>query len=259
MRTGRNEPMNKNQSYIDHLIKEAVRKDFENAPEPLLSKEETWRNIQKELGYRKPSIWSLRSIGIIAASLIVILVLLQPQGATAFDWFSDFFIKTEGKVTSIMGSIGDTSGPDGDKPSVEVQKIEKEYRIEKMSLSEAKELAVFDIVLPQYLPNGYTLQDLSVQVEDDVRSSLIILQYINGKSEISIRETFIQEQAGYSIGVDSEDTVVKEVKINGEKGALFIFKDDSKKLSWVRQNIHYILDATVEVGEQEIIQIAKSM
>jgi hypothetical protein len=249
--------MNKNQSYIEHLIKEAVRKDFENAPEPLLSKEETWRNIQKELGYRKPSIWSFRSIGITAASLIVILVLLQPQGATAFDWFSDFFIKTEGKVTSLMGSIGDTSGPDGDKPSLEVQKIETEYRIERMSLAEAEEIAIFDIVIPQYLPPGYSLQDLSVQVEDDVRSSLIILHYLNGEGEISIRETFIQEQAGYSIGVDSEDTIIKEVKIKGEKGALFIFKDDSIKLSWVRHNIHYILDATVEA--EEVIKIAESM
>lgn len=253
--------MKENQSYVDQLIDEVIQENFDKAPEPPVSKEEALEKIQKQMRYKKkqnPFKRNLKKV-IVAAILIVVVStsFFQPQNASAFNWITKLFIKAQGTITQLMGTIGEPSTSDENKPTPQVIRHQGEVKLVTMRLSEAQTVASFSIVLPKKVPEGFSLRDVTVELVDDEKSDQVVVHYKRGEETLTIREINIKKQVGYSIGVDHEDTNIMEVDINGAMGTLLIFKDGSKKLIWMHQDIQYMIDS--QLSEQDINQIAESM
>ncbi|WNF35040.1 DUF4367 domain-containing protein [Bacillaceae bacterium IKA-2] len=245
----------------EQLIEEAIKENFDNVPDPLLSKEASWEEIQKKKEPQKsdrPKKYMKRVVVAAIIMTVISLSLFKPQSTSAFNWVTNFFTKAQGTVTQLMGTLGNSPPPDENQPIPEIERHLPEINVVRMSIEEANEVASFDIVIPSYVPEGFKFRDITVELIDDKKSDQMILNYVKGEETLTIRETNIQEQTGYSMGVDNEDTdLIEEVDIQGNKGTLLVFKDGSKKLIWVVQEVQFIIDS--QLSEEEKIKIAINM
>ncbi|MDQ0340511.1 hypothetical protein J2S00_003326 [Caldalkalibacillus uzonensis] len=251
--------MNKQEWDTEKNIQIAIQEDYENTPEPPLSKEETWNHIQNTIATRKnkPFQQIRKMIAVVILCAVMIITLFQSLDVSANSWVSQLITKAKGTVTQLIGSVGEPTPLNKNQPPPDIIHYSGEVKLVTMSLEEAQEVTSFSIVLPSHVPEGFNLRDVTVELVDDEKSDQIILNYVKGEETLTIRETNIQEQMGYSIGVDHEDTKIIDVDIQGNSGTLFIFKDNSKKLIWVDQDLQFIIDS--QLSEHEIKKVANTM
>lgn len=251
---------NKNELFSDLLIKKVVQEDMKRAPEMPFSEDETWRMIQKKMRKRKFKKGSRAyKFSIIAASIILIFVFsfVQVQSGNAFGWLTKYVFKTQGQITNIE-STNITSTEKGIPSPDEVKNLSILKRTEHMNLSDAQNVTSFKIVIPKYIPEGFTLHDVLVEFEgENNNSNRVTLLYKKGEELFSIKQLYIDNQYGNTFGVDNEDTTVKEVEIFNQKATFIIFKDNSKILFWDNMQLHFRIESSLT--ENEILKIAQSM
>lgn len=255
--------MKKKDWNIDNLIKQIVEEELEKTLPSQVSKEETWENISQALysKNRNPRTFRKRiqRISVVTIGVLILAVsLFQSPSALAFDWIAKFFLKAQGTITELVGNIGEPNSSHNNVPKPEAQVQHKEVKVEDVSLDEAKKMIDgFSIVIPNQVPQGFSLSHTSVIKVGDRKSNEITLHYRNEEQTFSIHEIYIKEQMGYSSGVDNEDTKIKEVNINGIKGTFFTYKDKTSRVVWVKQNVQFMIDS--RLSENEILKIAQSM
>lgn len=256
---------------LDERIKETIKEDFENTPSSPLSKDEAWEQIQGRLTgepveSKKSGVRRYAKLITVAASLVVILFglfLFQSQNGSAFGWITKYFTETDGDTTQLKQSI--TEPESKDQPPVpdlsDIQGHNEEISKKTMDLSKAKSTTNFPIAVPEKIPSGFTLQNVTVWLQaDNEKSNEVRLNYAKGKESFSIQEEHFEGNMGSTIGVDNEDTSVKKVNINGQSGTLFIFKDGLKRLIWTRMKTRFVINSnSPSLSESTIISIAQSM
>jgi hypothetical protein len=256
--------MKKKDLDLENLIREIVKEDYGNVPESPLSKQETWGRIQQSIDKKQKKTHGsiihkqIKKVSI-ACAIVLILYgsLFQSQSASAFNWVTDLFLNARGTITQLFGSAGESGPIEGDKPEPQIKVVGEDVKLETMSFENAQKVTRFPIVIPKKIPEGFFLRDVTVELKNDKKSDQIILNYTNGEESITIREIHIEKKLGYSMSIDNEDTKIQEIDINGKQGTLFIFKDGSKKMVWVREDIQIIINSLLT--EEELIQIARSM
>lgn len=247
---------------LDQLIENALKNNKDTIPSPPISKVDTWKIIEHRLMAEQkrnkklskgPGIW-------VASVLLLILVVtfLHPQNASAFSWFTKYFTIIQGKVTHLMGSNGQ-SPASGELPPPKqgFSVVNHHEHYERMSLEDAKKQTNFQILIPKYIPKGFTLKDVTVIVYADKKSNDIELNFQNGDDTISLKELFVEHQLGFGMSIDNDDTKIKEVEINNTKGKLLIFKNNLVQLIWDAPRYHF--EAKGKITEEEIIKIAQSI
>ncbi|MFX0561086.1 DUF4367 domain-containing protein [Tepidibacillus infernus] len=255
--------MKKKDVNIDHLMKEIIEEELKNSPPPLVSKEETWENIRHMLYSQNSNSLKfqkrMKRISVVIISVFILAAFFyQSPNASAFDWISKFFLKAQGTITDLTGKIGQPISSNSNGPKPEAQVLNKQIKVEDMSLTEAQKMIDgFTINVPKKVPPGFELSYVSVIRVGDRKSNEIKLHYKNEQQTFSIQEIFVKDQMGYSFGVDNEDTVIKEVNINGIKGTMFTFKDGTKKIIWVHQDVQFLIES--QLSDHEMLEIAKSI
>ena len=136
----------------------------------------------------------------------------------------------------------------------------KEVPIEQeriVSLEEARSTSPFPITIPQYVPNGYKLDQIKFQkmVKD---TAMVSTKYSHPNSnyflisEMNAPDGYVQ---GY--GYDIEDAIVQDIMIENSKGKIITFKNGSIKITWIRQGIVYEVEGTVL--KEDALKIVESM
>lgn len=250
---------NKNEVYSDFIIKQAVHEDMKNAPEMPYSEDETWNMIQKKMrnepSFKKGKRRKFTKLSLIAASILLVFSFVQVQSGNAFGWLTKYVFKSEGTVTNIESS--NTTSVETNIPSPEqVKIIPSVIKTKYMDLSQAKAAASFNIIIPQYVPEGFMLQNVGVVLEGE-KSNEITLNYKKGEEPLTIKQSFITEQFGNSFAVDNEDTIVKKVDVFNQEATFLRFEDNSKKLFWDNMQLRFEIDSNLP--EEEILKIAHSM
>lgn len=98
-----------------------------------------------------------------------------------------------------------------------------------------------------YIPNGFELDYI-----ENLGDTKIVI-YVNNKNEEIL---FNQSPNGTNFQLDSEDAVVKEVDIMGNKGVI-LNKEGKTTLFWNNEECSFYLLSTID--EKELIFIAKSL
>lgn len=96
-----------------------------------------------------------------------------------------------------------------------------------------------------------------MQLIGEEKSNEVTLVYRAGDKKIRIKETYTSSSLGWSMGVDHEDTKIKDVAVRSNEAKLFLFKDDSVKLVWDDGGKRIMIDG--KITEVELIQMAESM
>jgi len=246
----------------DQYIHDVLEDRLSRTPPPPLTKEETWENIisgiyGQQAQQKKSTSKQYWYASAIAVTLILLVVSLFPfKNVSASGWLSRIFVQTYGTVTNLVQSIGTPSSLE-DKKSFPPEMTAHEVTQEKMTLSNAQNATKFKIMIPEYMPSGYALQDVSVLMGSDHFSDEVTLNYKSGVDYLYITELAINEQLQSSSGSDNDDTRIKSVTVNGQEGTLLVFKDGSKQLMWNAASVHLVIRG--KLSEEAILNIAQSM
>ncbi|MDY9926871.1 DUF4367 domain-containing protein [Methanosarcina sp.] len=128
---------------------------------------------------------------------------------------------------------------------------------EELSLEETKERVEFEILIPEYLPEGYTFSyaaafNTSETSPNDEAAETVILNYKEGKESIVITETAYEGQAPETAIMNSAE----DISINGKEGK-YLSLGDTKVLKWKLENVDLTMTASLE--KDELLKIAKSI
>ena len=105
-----------------------------------------------------------------------------------------------------------------------------------------------DVQAPSLLPDGYTVA--SFQTTD----ASIMIQYTNSDGDILI---FTQEPTDNSATIDTENSEVKEVTINGYEGRLSVGTDGQAYLVWMTED--YLFTLSASNNTIDLVKIAESV
>lgn len=128
---------------------------------------------------------------------------------------------------------------------------------EYMNLEEAEESVGFEVLSPEYLPEGYefdhaTAYNTSEIVPDGQAAETVILTYMKDAESMVITETVYESQAPEAAIMDSAE----DVSINGTEGK-YISMGDLNLLNWKLGNVDLTITASLE--KAELLKIAESI
>lgn len=128
---------------------------------------------------------------------------------------------------------------------------------EELSLEEAKERIEFEILTPEYLPEGYEFShaaayNTSETAPDGQAAETVVLKYMKKEESIVITETVYE--------AESPDTAImntaEEVLINGAEGK-YLSLGNIKVLKWKLGSVDLGMTASLE--KAELLRIAESI
>lgn len=128
---------------------------------------------------------------------------------------------------------------------------------EGLSLEEAREKASFEILIPEYLPEGYefnnsVIYDNSIFSSENQTSEIVEITYTKDKAIIDLTETvFNNQSSNVAVMNDGED-----IKINEIDGK-YISMGKTKLLTWKLGDVNLSLCASLE--KDEMLKIAESI
>lgn len=123
------------------------------------------------------------------------------------------------------------------------------------SIDEAQNNSVFDIKVPEYLPEGYELSRVYTYTSDDGSTSgeYINLEYNNAKGKkITIFERAINE---YTRFTSSTDGKIEELTINGCRAALM----DENNINWETEDSVSVSIIAHDISKSELVKTAESV
>ena len=127
--------------------------------------------------------------------------------------------------------------------------IELTEQVREELLADRLEDADMPVYFPKYLPKGYTIsntetsvQKVSFRLENENNFILIVERPLNGYSA--------------KIALDSEDTTLEEITINGHTG-FYKVKDGVHTLNFFDNNNYYKILGN-NISKKEIMRIAES-
>lgn len=168
-------------------------------------------------------------------------------------------IKIEIRDLKINSGIPDSEFvfniPDGAK--ITTMDLEDFKPPEELSLEEAGEQASFEILTPEYLPEGYTFNHSTVYnnsefVPDGQTAETVILTYIKEEASIILAETLYEGQLPDNAVIDTGE----DIQVNGTEGK-YLSLGEMKTLKWKSGNIDLTLSASLE--KNEMLKIAESV
>ena len=257
--------MNDRDTYLEHAIRDAIAGDLRRAPNPPLSKDDAWERLQERRKTerkgprtgRAAAKWRIYAAATAAAALLVVSFSMTDNGY-AFGWISKYFSRVSGSVTEIGFSTNQDASSRAKKlPSFDDIQVEEASKQETVSLEEARKRTGFEIQLPKTVPPSFTLKGVLLTTMAQEKSSQIVLEYKDGDQSLTIQETLAQGPFNYSVGLDNEDTEIKDVTIRGQKGAILFFKDGSNQLIWNNQSLQFKMES--RLPESVPLEVANSL
>ncbi len=127
------------------------------------------------------------------------------------------------------------------------------------SIAEAQKAVDFKVLVPEYLPTGYTLKEAKTMelVGADINSEeakssryYLTVKFAGQEKDITVFYRLVNEETAYETGTENE---IEAVKINDTIGAW----EDSGHLIWEQDGVSYNMICK-GISKEEAVKIAKS-
>lgn len=147
--------------------------------------------------------------------------------------------------------------PEGAK--VETMDLDKEFKVpDNLSLEEARQQASFEILVPEYTPDGYMLNSTTISNEDKAgaegqSSETAILSYQKGAENFDVIETVYENKSEENTFMEGAENI----SINGVEGKYLNEFGDTKMFQWELGGVEINLIGSLE--KAEMLKIAESL
>ncbi|WP_425803732.1 DUF4367 domain-containing protein [Desulfitobacterium sp. Sab5] len=246
---------------LEEYISQEVAKELNNIDVPNI--DEQWTKFKKQLqseqdiSKRKVHLYKSNYKKITWVAVIIIIIgctmLIKPINTEAFgEKFVQLYNYVVGKTTKNQ-TRNYQHPPNSNVPVIQDRgtTVEKE-----VSLEEAQSMVSYKLALPTYLPKNTKEQQILVSSIGDNTQKITIIYTLNGNSLV-LEERNAGRAASSGILYDTDDTVNKDITINGYTGTLFTNKNGFNKVNWEIRGV--VLQLSGKVVEEEIIKIANSI
>lgn len=242
---------------LDQLIKRQLSNDLDaNIEVPDI--EDQWQQIKGKILEDNPVIKKTspnRKRFIVAAVILISLGsfnFLYPNNANAVGGkIAQFFNYITGKT--IQNKTETYTGVNLDAPKV--QDIGDIFEKE-VTLSEAQALTPLKLAIPSYLPHeANTRRVVIASLGSDVYKTSI--EYDLDGSVIVFSQQIIANGISRGTLFDTDDTVTKDLLVNGSPATLFMRKNGINTLNWQSRGL--LLQIKGEITEEEILKMAQSI
>lgn len=248
---------------VDLLIKRVIQSEMENSSPPI-STDKAWEQLNMKLNNRQSRFKQSRfyknklfyAIAIIFISLVIIL---SPQTSSAYNTIVEVFQKVQENVTQLFIKVEDKSPANENAPITDDMYIidEDELISLELDLEEAQKETVFSITQPKFVPEEYTLKDVTVYKSENEKSDDIILHYEGNEGSFNIEQKVFGESFSAGLTIDNNDTQIESVDIHEHSGSLLQYKNGFLELIWVTESYYYSISGAL--SKDQVIKIAKSM
>ncbi|MFT0139772.1 DUF4367 domain-containing protein [Alcanivoracaceae bacterium MT1] len=250
-----------NNNKKEDFIKQLVNEKFSSSQNPMIPPDKAWKRIESELKGKKDRFTPAHK-KIIAIATIIFLVttsyFLFPKNSVAFSKLTDVFHSVQGTFVQVFMKIDDGNTEEINVTSNEDFKVidDSEITMEDMALEDAKRISSFPIRMPSYIPDKYSLKDVTVLRKKELTNS-IFLNYEAPNKIFKIHQMQVNTQLGAG-GIHSNENAIEKVKINNiYDGTLIIQSNGTSKLVWVTQDMFISIEG--ELTKEEILTIASSL
>lgn len=241
---------------LDMLIKERISSELQQIPVPSIDEE--WLKFKSIVLNEKKSrrIMPKSLVAAVAVFILIIstLTLFKPVQAYAFgERFLQMLSHIVGKTSQNKTETINNNSTGMKTPAVNNLGALVE---QETTLEEAQKNIYFKIVEPKYLPPGtksmkITISNLSSDVNRitmnyDFHGQLIIFTQQNTASTVS-----------QGLLYDTDDTVNKDITINGTPATLLQQKNGINVLTWYQRGL--LLKLTGQLSTEEFLKIAESI
>ena len=179
-----------------------------------------------------------------------------------YDSKENMIVETEIHYLEINTGIPDSEFkfevPEG--AEINVLDLKENFKApEKLSIEEARQRSSFEILLPEYVPEGYVLNYIMASdnygaVPEGECSESVILSYYTENESFQITQTVYESKPEESILLEE---MAENVIINGKEGKFISTLGDFKILKWEIGEFEMTLSGSLE--KAEIVKIAESI
>ena len=181
--------------------------------------------------------------------------------SNVYDNKGNLIVETEINDLKINTGIPDSEFkfniPDGAKIRI-VDMGEELKPPEPLNLVEAKQKSSFEILAPEYIPEGYifdyaTVSNNSNLAPEGKSSETVILSYKKGNESFEITETIYESEPEKPVAVQEAESI----EINGNEGKYFDEFPELKMVQWKLGEVEITLTGPFE--KAEMLKIAESI
>ncbi|WP_206809769.1 DUF4367 domain-containing protein [Paradesulfitobacterium ferrireducens] len=242
---------------LDRKIKETLTKELEEIPVPPF--DEQWEKFKAyfELRQKKKRQLTRR---LIAASVVAVVVMtssltiFKPVQAFAFgEKIVQIFSQIVGKTTKNVTLTISNDASNMKAPTVNNLGGTTEG---ETTLEEAQKAVNFKIAVPKYLPPGTTRQKI-VLTKIGANITKVWMEYLSQGHLIIFTQQKVEGTVSQGYMYDTDDTVTKEIAINGHPATILISKNAITSLTWYDRGLLFELRG--QLSEEECIKIAESI
>ncbi|GAB6173665.1 DUF4367 domain-containing protein [Paradesulfitobacterium aromaticivorans] len=246
---------------FEKKIKEQIAKELANTIE-VPPFEEQWAKVKAELLKEttpvKPELkrFKLRKLAWIAVALMVIgsFSMISPGVANGFgSKIVEFFNYAVGKTTRNQAVTYKNPNEPSVPPDVNSVDVPQ---AKEVSLAEAQALISTNLAVPGYLPPGMKFRRALLTNLSNGFYNLTIEYELNG-NVIVFEQQRIAKATSLGTLYDTDDTVVKDLIINGNPAVLFSNKNGMNTINWQLGGL--LLHITGKVDQVELQKMAQSI
>ena len=134
---------------------------------------------------------------------------------------------------------------------------ENAYRTEQISLEDIRDLAVFDISLPEYLPEGYALGEIEgIYFFEELTKIVITYENFNSLEQIKYTIAPLEYKKANTVHIDADEEKMKCISDNGIE---YQYTDNTKTnvIFWDRDELFYMILG--DLTERDLVDMALSV
>lgn len=246
---------------LDEIIGEKVLEELNNIEVPNI--DEQWTKFQRQLqseetmsikefphnirSYKKFA-WAAVFIIMIGSAVIYKPTYTEAFGGKLIELYNYIVGKTSNNQTESYQHT-----PSSDMPIVQDHGANAEKEVTR---EEAQSIISYKLAIPNYLPEGaYEYKIIATTLGSNIQK--ITIQYLLDAKSIVFEQSNTSRAASRGSLYDTDDTVIKEITINGTPATLFVHKTGLCTLNWEMRGL--ILQLTGNISSEELIKIASSI
>jgi hypothetical protein len=239
-----------------------VAKNVDSTPDPDLS----WTKLEPQLKTRlSRNRINILPYAVAASFLIGVFIVGSPSATKAFTpFFSTIKQLQEDVVSFIFGNGSNHNGKANTEPPPDIDP--KESTVVSSGILDERHYTSMEEAGPHleftapeigYVPEDFTLADLLVFTEENLKSKNAVIIYTNNDKSFMIRIRMLERSETLTSSTDTYVGEFEEVQVNDNKGYLTLINDGRTSLEYMLRNT--VISISGNITKEEILKIAENM